>query len=505
MSSARVKYYDTHTLYVTSGVAREDQLYRSLRTAIQNGEENLYNKDLTEFICNLSNVTLAEALPTSDDLAEKNKLWVDKLVELGYKPPQRKELTSCKIRVNLIVNKNGDYYGFGYIHVSREDVYWMLLGKNTDGTDRVLEYLDPNWVPPLPKAKLTDEEEQEIYSNMKWYEIAEEEDKYVHPTIRQVLKPLMVVPGYEYDEMQYRHHQEIAKKDGKDPTKVPRTGYFEFSRAYARDVEVGKMPHVLCARQVPEWIPPIAFKQIFRDYASDNTTNILMKSDSKIRLMSMSDSPSNTPENSTREDDNNDSDHDTNNDNNITDVYENSEDKQNVEEIYDTYPFVNIIDGKKDGGRIVFITFETESKDAIFALLMTRKVHIVHPRNSNLKCTLIFDHAYEKGKSVRRTNIDDKNHGNDRGDRSYRNDRNNRTNRTNRTNRNDRSDRSDRSDRDDRDDRDDLKSNISQSNSSRNNARDNTRNNARDNPRDNPRNNARDDIDISKYNYTKKK
>ena len=42
-------------------------------------------------------------------------------------------------------------------------------------------------------------------------------------------------------------------------------GYFEFSRAYTRDIEPGKMPHILCARQVPDWIPAIAFKQIFKD------------------------------------------------------------------------------------------------------------------------------------------------------------------------------------------------------------------------------------------------
>jgi hypothetical protein len=388
MSTNRPKYYDTHTLYVTSGVAREEQLHRSLKTAIQNGEENLYNEDLTNFISNLPNVTIAASLPSSDDLAEKNKLWAETLKELGYMPPEKRELSSCKIRVNLIVNKNGDYYGFGYIHVSREDVYWMLLGKNSDGTDRTLEYLDPDWVAPIPKTKLTDEEEHERYSKMKWYEIAEEEDKYVHPTIRKVLSPLMPVPGYRYDDVQYRHHQEIAKKDGKDPTKVPKIGYFEFSRAYARDVETGKIPYVLCARQVPEWIPTVAFKQVFRDYATDSITKVRNKT--KNCLDSFAEI--------------------SNEETHVKDYEKELNDGEYKKEVgicetkegnYDNYPFINLIDGKKDTGRIVFITFDDNTRDAIFALLMTRKVNISHPRNSDLKCTLIFDHAYEKGMSVR--------------------------------------------------------------------------------------------------------
>lgn len=343
MANNRVKYYDTHTLYVTSGVAREDQLNKSLKEAIKNGEETLYNEDLEDFIFDIGGL---DDIPDFDNLADKNNYLKTKIIELGYEPPTRRNLTTCKIKVNLIFNKSGDYYGFGYIHVSREDVYWMLLGKNPDGTDRVLEYLDPDWVPPLPKPELTQEQEQERYSSMKWYEIAEEEDNYVHPTIRQILKPLMPVPGYEYDELQYRHHQEVAKRDGKDPTKVPKTGYFEFSRAYARDVDSGKMENVLCARQVPDWIPPFVFKQIFKYYVSDSVKTI-------------------TNEDGTE----------------------------------DTYPIVNLIDGKREGGRIVFVAFEGGTKDAIFALLMTRKVHIVHPKNPSLKCTLIFDHAYERGNS----------------------------------------------------------------------------------------------------------
>ena len=495
--SSRLKYYDTHTLYVTSGVAREDQLHKSLRNAIEEGQERLYNEDLEDFIFDVNNnnedgKNVSKDLPNDLTLTEKNQILSDRLTEAGYEPPEKRDLKSCKIKVNLIVNKNGDYYGFGYIHVSREDVYWMLLGKNPDGSDRVLEYLDPDWQPPLPKPVLTEEEEQEKYSNMKWYEIAEEEDKYVHPTIRQILEPLMPVPGYEYDEVQYRHHQEVAKKDGKDPSKVPKTGYFEFSRAYARDVESGKMPHVLCARQVPEWIPPIAFKQIFKDYASDSTTEILIE---KL---------------------------------DGSDCYSDSEPDEEVPtELYDTYPMINLIDGKKDGGRVVFVSFEASTKDAIFALLMTRKVHIVHPRNPSLRCTLIFDHAYEKGRPDRidRPKIDRPKNDWSKNDRP-KNDRPKNDRPKNDRPKNDRpKNDSPKNDRH-KNDRTRQERPV-QSDAERNNRFDNIRNRTvqpqsvqnqpdqsqspptrrEDNKKSskNNQNHARDDIDISKYNYTKKK
>ena len=50
MSNNRSKYYDNRTLYVTSGVAREEQLHRSLKLAIKRGEENLYKEQLLKFL-----------------------------------------------------------------------------------------------------------------------------------------------------------------------------------------------------------------------------------------------------------------------------------------------------------------------------------------------------------------------------------------------------------------------------------------------------------------------
>lgn len=328
-----MKFYDTHTLYVTSGVATEEQLYTSLKLAIHGAEINLDNENLLNKLYDNYKEFFLDEIEEGLSKEKENKLILEYLISEGISVPKKTKL-GCKIKVNLIINKNGEYYGFGYMRVSNEKVYWMLLGKNIDGSERILEYKDPEWIPPLPKPEVTFEQELERQSKMDWYEIALEEDKYVHPIIKETLESLMKIPGYKYNKKQYEHLTQMAINEGKNKDDVPKIGYFEVSRAYGRKVINGKMRNVLCARQVPNWIPSVAFREIFKFFCSFNSS---------------------------------------------------------------VYPIVKLIDGKKSNmpsKKIVFITFGPETDDAIFALLMTRKIIIQHPKNKNLKCTLIFDYAY---------------------------------------------------------------------------------------------------------------
>ena len=307
---SKVKHYDQSTLYVTSGVAREHQLLNSLK-------------------CSLADVRK----------------------ELG-------EELECQFKVNLIVDKDGNYYGFGYIRVSNPEVYWMLLGKNPDGTERCLEYLDPNWIPPLPLSE-SEREIDYINTNLSWAELVAEEEKYIHPYIREELEPLMKLAGYTYNREQKEHLYQIALKEGKNIEVIPEMGYFEISRAYCHNVDINKSSNKLCARYVPDWIPEIVFKNIFRHYASDPNKQV------------------------------------------------NVHDEDNI--ITDTYPLISSMQGKKQG-RLVFVTYDPEEQDGLFALLMTRKVKIQHPKNKELKCTLVFDHAYDnKNKSYNNNNNNNNN------------------------------------------------------------------------------------------------
>lgn len=285
------RHYDNHSIYCDSGVANESQVSTCIRKAIKDAEE-----------------------------------------VLGY-------TTNCKFRINLLVDKEGKYFGFGYIRVSDPKIYWMLLGRNPDGSERIEEYPDPDWVaPPKKNANLTQEEIIEKNSKKSWFEIAEEEDAYIQPILTKVLPPLITIPGYEYDEEQIEHLKELAEEKGEKDSEIPKIGYFEISRGYATDPAPGMLKHRLCARNVPEWIPVEAFKAIFSFYVSEES---------------------------------------------------NQKDEK--------FPVVNFVDSKK-GGRIVFITFDSLTKDAIFALLMTKKTRIVNPKNPEQKKMLIFMHAYDNNK-----------------------------------------------------------------------------------------------------------
>ena len=322
MEVVNTKYMDTYSVYVESGVATQEQVVNCMKKAIADAEKILKVKN------------------------------------------------SCKFKVNLILDKEGKYFGFGYIRVSDPRVYWMLLGKNPDGSERVEEKLDPNWKMPShthPNEGLSIEEIVEKNKDRSWFDISKEEDLYVQPKIKVVLPPLVTIPGFLYDKEQIAHLKELQREEQEEEDEefvdpaiiekklqdIPNIGYFEISRAYASDPEPGMMKNRLCARKVPDWIPAEAFKAIFSFYVSHESTKekVLVRVGNK-----------------------------------------------NVEE---TYPIVNFVESK-NAGKIVFITFDPNTKDALFALLMTKKTHITNPKNPNQKTTLIFMHAFDNQRDKER-------------------------------------------------------------------------------------------------------
>lgn len=283
------RYYDEHTLYMDSGVATKDQISNCLKTAILEAEKVLERK------------------------------------------------LNCTYRINVLVNKNGEYFGYAYIWVSSTEVYWILLGRNPDGTERFEEIPDPNWKPSEP---LENNDNNDTNDKKKsWYERIEEEERFIQPLIKKLLPPLVIFPGYTYNKEQLEHLKEVQKTEQiENPQKIekniPEMGFFEISRAYALDPASGFMSNRLCARNVPKWIPKEAFKSIFSFYVGKN----------------------------------------------------------------DKYPIVDIVEHKK-GGRIVFITYDPKKRDTLFVLLMTKKTIIKNPENPEEKAVLIFTHAYNNPKN----------------------------------------------------------------------------------------------------------
>lgn len=363
------KHYDEHTLYIESGVAKEEQIAECLKVAVLQANKYL------------------------------------------------KRNTNCRFQINLIM-KDGQYVGHGYVRISCPEVYWMMLGFNPDGTERIEEIPDPNWVPSptsfspiddfdvsgfgLSHKNFTDITKEQKQEKKSWYELTVEEDSKIQPMVKRYLPPLVKIPGYAYDEEQTRylksihesfkreseysvqdlHSFETNREPQNKDEEIPTVGHFVISRAFAYDPVQGYMKYRLCAKNVPDWVPEKAFKAIFSAYASDPK---------KVGFTNFG-----------------------------------------KKEVTDTYPIVNLIrkdvstftsgssnksfpkdrseknkgeegaeEGVEDGvgnkkkGNIVLISFDPNNNDAIFALLMTRKLKVVHPTNPALSCVLHFNHAYD--------------------------------------------------------------------------------------------------------------
>lgn len=216
-SQAPQRLFDNSILYIDSGVATVAQISNCLKSAIKNAEKILGRK------------------------------------------------TNCRFKINLLVNKDGEYFGYGYIWISSPEIYWMLLGRNPNGTERIEEYPDPDWKPPSPSTN----ENKTIDSNKNWIDIVEEEDAHVQPMIKKILPPLVALSGYEYDSEQIQHLKELKEREGQQDVAIPKIGFFEISRGYALDAPQGSLKNRLCARNVPDWIPEEVFKAIFSFYIQD--------------------------------------------------------------------------------------------------------------------------------------------------------------------------------------------------------------------------------------------
>lgn len=291
----KIRHYARNVLYVDTGVAHASQLEKALRKAIE---------------------------------------------DTGLQ---------CEFRVNLVTSR-GQYCGHAYVHISNLLVFYMLIGRNPDGTERVEKYPDPSWKAPTDKTYEEAFEEAEVEmkerigKKLDWADYSDIEDcvrsRYEHPLLVRKLKPLVELPGYDYDEGQIARIKELAVAKGEDPSKIPKQGFFQISQAYVHELNENQCSNVLITR-VPHWVSETILKDIFSPYASDSKTKITRKMAGK--------------------------------------------------KISDTYPFITMLE--KEQNKIVFITFDPETIDGQCAYLMTRKL-IVSDREGRT-ASLIVDHSYQ--------------------------------------------------------------------------------------------------------------
>ena len=253
----------------------------------------------------------------------------------------------CRFKVNLVTNRDG-YCGYAYVWVSSSQVFHALIGKNLDGSERMIIWKDPNWIEPEISVDDACEEaiEKAEKEGMKlsWSDMTDIEDKvrqlYICPTTRQKQEPLVELPGYTYDEEQQEFLRIQAQESDAISNEIPSQGFFEIGSAYIPDMDESLSHNVLISRKVPEWITEEIIKNVFRHYASDCTT---------LHKRSVNGTP-----------------------------------------IRDTYPFIASYTNRNV--RSIFVTFSPLTADARFALLMTRKVKIV---DDNREHTLVFHHSHK--------------------------------------------------------------------------------------------------------------
>jgi hypothetical protein len=217
VSGTRNFNYDTHSLYINSGVATREQLVTALRQAM---------------------ITTAKRLGRT---------------------------IRTKFKVNVIVVRDV-YLGYAHVYISNPEVYHMLNGFNPDGTERVTYVDDPNWVAP---ASATDTDEMDFddmsflqnptaTTTMSWSDLMAGEDAQSCPRIKVPLEPLMTLPPYAYEADQLLHIKQLlleqSCKSGQEdvPIVIPTHGHFEVHRAYVQDLESKYSQDILCTRGIPD-------------------------------------------------------------------------------------------------------------------------------------------------------------------------------------------------------------------------------------------------------------
>ena len=154
----------------------------------------------------------------------------------------------CQYQSNLIIGRNGRYYGFGYLWLSNPEIYNILLGRNPDGTERIEYTTDPNWKEP---EKPLDEALAEVqYKSSSWADWADEDDeiaeKYKPPTKEVVLQPLLEMSEFFYTEKQKKLIVTLCKEKNITFSYLPKTGKFEFYPARVGNLDDNYCPNVIC-------------------------------------------------------------------------------------------------------------------------------------------------------------------------------------------------------------------------------------------------------------------
>lgn len=301
MNDGYQKHYDTHTLFIKCESATSEQIRESFVQALK-----FYKEKTGENI-------------------------------------------DTRFKVNLITDKQGNSFGIAFVYITNPMVYYMIIGKNPDGSDRIQYVDDPSWEPPEEGELTNSSGWSSLNESTNWADICDEEDELeikesrkICPKIPIQLEPLMTLPPYKLtkEQMDEKRKKIISENEGKqnfnsDIVCVQPFSYLSIERAMVTPVDNKFMPNIIKTQKVPIWITKEILKSQFRPYASDSNSK-------QERLI-----------------------------------------RGNV--VIDTYPFVNINDD-----RVAFIIFDPSTRDAQFALHMMKKTIITMSFNKNPQSTAMI-------------------------------------------------------------------------------------------------------------------
>lgn len=116
-------------------------------------------------------------------------------------------LKPYKLYINVVKNKNNEHLGYSYIWTDKLEIYNLFCSLNLDGSIRIREYEDPNWVAPV---------EIDLNNCDDWSLLAQEDENQTCPMIKETLPPLTDIEYYSPGDYQTRIGAMKIEKIGKN-------------------------------------------------------------------------------------------------------------------------------------------------------------------------------------------------------------------------------------------------------------------------------------------------
>lgn len=168
---------------------------------------------------------------------------------------------NCYYDINLPVAFDGKPRCCAYIYLSNPSFYYVLIGKNPDGTERMEMIDDPDWVCPEQPTQTVDDLFKKVDD---WADIMEEEDKYICPKIPSPLPPLMTIPSVALKPDQVKWMQENESDTDFS------TYTIKFSSAFVMNIEPPFIHNMIVCRGIDEGFNHADLRRVFGKYSTSS-------------------------------------------------------------------------------------------------------------------------------------------------------------------------------------------------------------------------------------------